>query len=78
MREKELDRIEEKVDMANKTRLKQKSLLNDAEREVKDANMVVFSKENEIRIINGNISKTKRQIEDIEGKANRLVNNLFG
>lgn len=77
LKEKELDRIEEKIDMANKTRLKQKSLLNDAEREVKDANMVVFSKENEIRIINGNISKTKRQIEDIEGKANRLVNNLF-
>ena len=77
LNEKELDRIEEKIDEMNKLKLKQKGLLNDMEREIKDANMVVFSKVNEIQVINSNISKAKRQIGDLEERINHIVNDLF-
>lgn len=77
LNENELDRIEEKIDEMNKLKLKQKGLLNDMEREIKDANMIVFSKVNEIQIINSNISKAKRQIGDLEERINHIVNDLF-
>lgn len=77
LNENELDRIEEKIDEMNKLKLKQKGLLNDMEREIKDANMIVFSKVNEIQVINSNISKAKRQIGDLEERINHIVNDLF-
>ena len=77
LNEKELDRIEEKIDEMNKLKLKQKGLLNDMEREIKDANMVVFSKVNEIQVINSNINKAKRLIRDLEERINHIVNDLF-
>ena len=61
----------------NKLKLKQKGLLNDMEREIKDANMVVFSKVNEIQVINSNINKAKRLIRDLEERINHIVNDLF-